>query len=126
MVPMLKPDNGNRPPEEAMTERCRLVRELFVNFDHMPGLTPESLIGLEEAIHGHLECRPSAEEHERFMHDMLDEVPGLGRIIEGTEDTGNISVLNILTRIANGETNLPVRPLSAHRFRRQEEILRAL
>lgn len=122
---MLNPDNGNRPPEEVMAGRQRLVKELFVNLSHMPGLTPDGLIGLEEAIHGHLEGRPSPEEHERFMHEMLDEIPELGHIIEGTEGTGNISVLNILTRIARGETNLPINPLSANRFVRGEDVLSA-
>lgn len=70
--------------------------------------------------------QPSPEEHERFMHEMLDELPGLGHIIEGTDGTGNISVLNILTRIAIGETILPIQPLSANRFPREAEIFSAV
>ena len=117
------PENGNHPPEEAMAGRHRLIFELFVDFDHLPGLTPESLFGLEEAIRGHLQGGPTPQEHEGFMHDIITELPGLNHIIKGTD---NVTVLNLLTRIAKGETNLPINPLSSRRFVRTEDVLSAV
>ena len=98
-------------PEQ--TARRRIVDEYFVHFDpKMWGeISHQDLVCIVEGIH-EKQAAGKPKELAIYLQELDEEMPVLTHQIEGLDTT----VLGFLERIARGEKNFPLQPLSANRI----------
>lgn len=115
---LLGEDTTKRSQVDEIQSRGRLVYAYFSHMDvsRWQGMKPEDLVGFEETLHQRLavlgpQKLRDPQTLEALKAEFTEELPVLDSEIEGL----GMSVYDLLLKIAEGQENFSLPPLSAHR-----------